>query len=183
VRESSILTALEPRDVLRGTIRGLPVVAYADHTSVGNSATDLYVVAIRLPVPVPYLQVSPREESRWSTTRGVVVRLELSVFDEFYEVRTEDPRYAHGVLHPLLMERLLVRGPSGLVWRTEGDWIWSWDAGPLTSDDVVRHGRLLADIVGSVPRHVWDDASAPQVVAATPTGMPERDGRHGASDR
>ncbi|MEZ0447108.1 hypothetical protein [Cellulomonas sp. ICMP 17802] len=162
-----------PGDVLRGTVRDLPAVAYTDAVLNGRSRTSVQVVAVRLPVPLPFLQVSPVVWGSWLGERGTDVDLESARFNETYEVRTELPRYGHAVVHPRLMERLLAEPAPGLGWRTEGEWLWSWGPGPVDLDLVRRRLALLEDVVASIPRHVWDDAAASRAVALDPDWLPD----------
>lgn len=155
-------------EVLSGTYQGMPATSFRltiekSTVEVGGVqqpvVRDWHVVAVALPAPLPRIEVTPE---RPGAALGRLVgmedmQLESESFNEAYRVTTADPRTAHAVLHPRLMERLLQPDARRSPWRIQGGWVATWRTGATDLQALDGRLGLLAAIVGSVPRHVWLD--------------------------
>jgi hypothetical protein len=161
-------------EVLRGTVAGHEVTSFTYSYETGSGQRKVvhehHVVALDLPVPVPTLQLTPEGAATQvaKALGGQDVQLESAEFNAAWRVETTDLRFAHGVLHPRLMESLMRPPALGGRLRFEGRTIMSWAPGPTDLDRVVARATLLAAVTDAVPRHVWQDHGYDPMTARPP---------------
>lgn len=150
-------------DVVHGLFQGVPVTSFDLRTTVwfgyARYTFHRHVVVLRLPVPLPVVQVRPEGlGSAVDTLRGEEdVETESDEFNRTFRVSCEDPSTASAVLHPRLIERLLRPDAHDVAWRTDGHWLVSWRPGGIDVEAMAGRMGLLTAILASVPRHVWHD--------------------------
>jgi hypothetical protein len=150
-------------EVLRGTFESLPALSFSYGWTTGSGKTqsshDAHVVALELPAALPSLEVTP--EGLGAELAKLVgaqdLQFESEAFNQAYRVAASDQRVGHAILHPRLMERLLLADARGSAWRIEGTLILSWESGTTDLDRLAARLGLLAAVVRSIPRHVWQD--------------------------
>ncbi len=159
---------LDPQanEVLTGRVRGFDVVSFDYSYKTNKHRMHFHVVALRLPVPLPLLELGPEG------ILGVPVpgftdkdhQLESEAFNKAWKVTSPDPRFAHAILTPRLMEWLMTA--QGERFRIEGADVLTWRSGTQRLDTILHDADRLAIIAAAVPTHVWrehgfDPAAAP----------------------
>lgn len=158
-----------------GTVRGFEAVAFEYTTldrhsrhgssfgrdssfghgnSFGRDHSTMHVVAVRLPVVLPTLEVSA-EGLTGFLTRGFAgpdVEVGDPAFDAAFRVSTGEPRFAQEVLGPELRQWLLASARQ--PWRIEGRDVLTWRQGGQSIPRVLEDADRLATIAAAVPLHV-----------------------------
>lgn len=150
-------------EVVTGRFRGHPVTSFGYQYTTGSGKNQHtvrhHVVAMALPVRLPTLQLTNDGfgASLAKSFGGQDIQFESVAFNEAWRVESPDPRTAHAVLHPRLMERLLAPDARRLSIRIEGSDVLCWVSGRQQLEAIAAHATVLADVVGSVPRFVWQE--------------------------
>jgi len=122
-----------------------------------------HVVAVLLPVSVPPLDIVPEGVGTKIVSalgsRGI--RLESADFDRRWRVTSPDRRFAHDVVHPRTMARLLEPDVAEMRFRFVGDALLTFTAGRPRLDTVRWTAARLDEMIDMVPPYVWEDR-APQ---------------------
>ena len=164
-------------EVLRGTFESRPALSFTYQWTTGTgkhrTTQHAHVVALGLPAYLPTVEVTPEGlGARLAKLVGAQdMQLESEAFNRAFRVAASDRRVAHAILHPRLMERLLRGDALGSAWRIGGTWILSWEPGTTDLDRLAPRLGLLAAVVRSVPRHVWQDHGydpAPATLSSPP---------------
>jgi len=159
-------------DVVHGVFEGVPVTSFDLRTTLwlgyARHTVHRHVVVLRLPAPLPVVQVRP--EGLGSAVDALRGKEDLDT--ESDGVSCEDPSTASAVLHPRLIERLLRPDARDVTWRTDGHWLVSWTQGGLDVDAMAARAGLLTAILASVPRHVWHDQGYDPPLVAPPRPAP-----------
>jgi hypothetical protein len=152
------LRSFRVRRLVYGAVGGLPVLAADCHYTAhgtdgqGNSqSTDvsLSVFVARLPGVWPDIEVRGRRlGSRLLRALGRSSRVEVGhpLFDQRFTVEAADPRAAHAVLSPALVDAHL----RGLVppWSLHGGELLVAEMGRLTPEDVLPGAQRVAWLAG-----------------------------------
>lgn len=150
-------------EVVTGLYRGRPAVsfAYRDTTGSGKnrSVHTFHVVATTLPAFLPTLELTPDGLGARIAKAfgGQDLEVESEAFNQVWRVEAADPKFAHDVVHPRLMERLLRPDARGMSLRVEGTDILSWRPGASNLDTVASRLDVLGAVVDAVPPFVWQD--------------------------
>lgn len=134
--------------------------AYRYTTGSGKNRQShvVHVVGMGLPAFLPDLDLSPDGVlARLSAFGRGDLDLESEEFNKRWRVEAPDPRFAHAVLHPRLMERLVRDDATGMSIRVQGTDILSLTGGEPDLDQLARRLGVLRAVVDSVPRFVWLD--------------------------
>lgn len=172
--------------LVAGAYAGRPAATF-EYVEAGVSASvHVHVVAVSLPVPLPGLRLSPQAlgDDLAGALGGQDIAFESVDFNRAWRVRAGDAKYAHDVVHPRLMERLLAGDAQGLsIWVTGTD-VLGWVPGKADLADVDRRLAVLTAFVDAIPRFVWLDhghdpgpdttADAPVPDQALPARAPDR---------
>ena len=150
-------------EVMIGTWAGRPAVSftYSCGSGSGSSRTTRrwHVLALPLPAPLPPLELTP--DGPGSTVLTMLglqdIQFESEDFNRAWRVASTDARFAHAVVHPRLMERLLAPDAVGSRLRLAGTDILSWADGPTSTDAIPRRLALLESVIESVPPYIWED--------------------------
>lgn len=149
------------RELCVGTFDGRAAMsfAYQRQNGQGEVTATFHVLVVELPAPLSTLELTPGDlPQRLAARLGAQdVDLESAEFNEAWRVATPNERFAHAVLHPRLMERLLLPDALGTSLRLEGSDLLTWSPGAPLYDTVEPRLRLLSDLIDSVPRFVWLD--------------------------
>ncbi|GEN80378.1 hypothetical protein AFE02nite_21120 [Actinotalea fermentans] len=163
--------------LLAGSYAGRPAATF-EYVEAGVSASvQVHVVAVALPVPLPGLRLSPQAltDDLAGALGGQDIAFESADFNAAWRVRAGDAKYAHDVVHPRLMERLLAGDAQGLsIWVTGTD-VLCWVPGKVDLADVDRRLAVLTAFVDAIPRFVWlDHGYDPGPDTAADVPVPER---------
>lgn len=110
------------------------------------------VVVLRLPVPVPLVEL---EASRLPRLFSRGLELESEEFNARYRVRADDPRLAYDVLPSRTVQLLLERPDLSL--RLLGGVALSWRPGRLDPADLLVRLETMTAVLDAVPAWVWED--------------------------
>lgn len=154
-------------EVLRGAVDGHGVVSFTYRWTVGSGKEKTthtrQVVALGLPTALPTLELTPE----WLGTRvlrafgGQDIQFESEDFNRAWRVRARDLKFAHDVVNPRLMARLLLSDARGESLRIEGATVLTWMPGRTDPARVDAALTLLRAVSAAVPQHVWEDMGRP----------------------
>ena len=117
------------------------------------------MVATALPTYLSTLELTPGNPlQRFAARLGAQdIDFESEAFNAAWRIAAPNERFAHSVLHPRLMERLLQPDATGMSLRIEGTDILCWAHGAPRYDLIGPRLRVMSDVVAAVPRFVWLD--------------------------
>lgn len=148
-------------DVLRGTLNGLDCATFTHSYETGDDAGDkrkyvFQVTLVELPVNLPRLELIPESLiQRVAKTVGAMdIDFESADFNRTWRVRATDRKYAHDVLDPRMLERLIQPDAVGAMIRIEGGAVMTWQAGRAGLDGLAVRLGVLAAIARRIPDHV-----------------------------
>ena len=150
-------------EVLRGTFESMPALSFTYQWTTGSGKSTenhrAHVVAVALPAYLPTVELTPDGlGAKLAKLVGAQdIRFESEAFNAAWRVTGSDPRVAHDIVHPRLMERLLRADARGSSLRVEGTWVLSWEQGATSVDRIAPRLGLLTAVARAVPRHVWLD--------------------------
>jgi hypothetical protein len=115
-----------------------------------------HVVAVPLDRVVPMVQVTPEGVGSGLTTAvgRQDIQFESAAFNRAYRIVADDPRVAHAVLHPRLMEQLLSPSALGTSWRIEHGWVFAWAPGKARVDQILPMLDVVTAVRASLPTFV-----------------------------
>ena len=150
-------------EVVTGQVNGRSAVTfqYSYTTGSGKSRRTHYfhVVALALPVRLGRLELTPDGfGAKIAKAFGASdMDLELEEFNRTWRVAAAPGKFGSDVLHPRMMERLLAPDVRGQCLRIDGGDILWWGQGRPALQMVDARLALLASVVDSIPRFVWQD--------------------------
>ncbi|GAA1668082.1 hypothetical protein GCM10009830_12310 [Glycomyces endophyticus] len=142
-------------DVYRGLHRGRHLVAYTAYERIqrsDDSTSEWYaqVVAVDLPALRPFLEVKAGSAGR--------SRFEVEVFNQRFNVQSDNLRYAHDVITPRMIEFLLTDPRARATrWRMEGRWLIAFWTGAPDKRAIAPVADFLLEVRARIPAHVWSD--------------------------
>ncbi|GAA2100879.1 hypothetical protein GCM10009841_16130 [Microlunatus panaciterrae] len=165
-------TGRRTSDVIRGTVRGVPMTAFRYHwqTTHTETSTDSEghthtrtvtdhhqqpIIALSLPVQVPDLSVLPEGLLR----RRRDIDFESQAFNEAFTVISASRKLAYDVIHPRMMEFLLAARPGRFCFHRN-----LLVAYPASHDTqlISQTTDFLTSFLGRIPEFVWRDLGATQ---------------------
>lgn len=150
-------------EVVTGTFQGRQAVSFVYRYTTGSgknrSTTTHHVVAISLPAYLPTLELTNEGLGAKvaKTFGGQDLEFESEAFNRRWRVEARDAKFAHDVIHPRLMERLLRPDAVGLDLRIEGSDILCWKLGGSDLDAVAGRLAVMSAVADAVPRYIWLD--------------------------
>ena len=152
-------------EVVTGPFRGRPAVSFGyRYTSPtpgesGESTTTFHVLATRMPVALPTVELTPDGAGARiaKSLGGEDHDTESDAFNRTWRVEAADPRFAHAVVHPRLMERLMWPDARGMHLRIEGADILSRRPGMPDMSTATSRLEVLAAVVDAIPPFVWQE--------------------------
>lgn len=145
---------------LGGSVLGTGLGALDETAAVsglGRQQVSFHVVAVRLPMWLPMVDVVPETfgVKVEKATGAQDLQFESDQFNRAYRVQARDERAAYALIQPVLMERLLRDDARGIAWRTDGTWVLSWQSGATDLDSLLRRLGLLSAVAASIRPHVF----------------------------
>ncbi len=124
-----------------------------------RSTQTFTVLSLALPTFLPTLELTPENVgTRIIRAFGAQdLQFESDDFNRRWRVEARDPKFAHDVLHPRMLERLVRADAAGISLRVEGTDILCWTAGTPDLDRVATRLGVMRAVVDGVPRFVWLD--------------------------
>lgn len=146
-----------------GPFQGHPAMSFAYRYSTGSGKSEstytFHVITMALPAYLPDLQLTPEGlGARIAKTFGSQdIEFESEDFNRAWRVQAGVERFAHDVLHPRAMERLLRPDAHGLSLRITGTDVLCWTSGGARTDVVATRLQVMKALVDAIPRYVWLD--------------------------
>lgn len=150
-------------ELVVGRFDGRPAMSFAYRYTTGSGkerqTSTFHVIALGLPAYLPRLELTPGHAlQRFAARLGAQdIELESAEFNDAWRVAARDERFAHAVLNPRVMERLLAPDARGMSMRIEGTDILCWSSGLPRYDRIGPRLRVMSSVVAGVPRFVWLD--------------------------
>lgn len=150
-------------EVMVGRWGGRPAISfvYSYRTGSGKNETTytFHVLALPLPAFLPTLELTPEDLGTRLARAfgGQDIQFESDDFNRAWRVECRDLKFAHDIVHPRLMERLLRPDARGAHLRVGGTDIVTWATGSTSTDRIAPRLSLMTAVVESVPRYVWQD--------------------------
>jgi hypothetical protein len=85
---------------------------------------------------------------------GMDIDFESADFNEKWRVKAQNLKYAHDIVHPRMMERLLKSDADGLAIRVENAAVLCWQAGRQGPEDLARRLNVLTAVAKLIPEFV-----------------------------
>jgi hypothetical protein len=105
--------------------------------------------------PLPAIEFHPRSNRVRVLDVGSALAFESAAFNARWRIIATDLVYAHAVVHPRLMERLLAAGHNEAPITIDGASIYTWSTSKREAHRrFERSLDLLSDVVESIPPHV-----------------------------
>lgn len=145
-----------------GTFGGRPALSFTYRYKTGSgkeeSTYTFHVVSTTLPAYLPTLQLTPEHFGTRIARAfgGQDIAFESEDFNRAWRVQAPVERFAHDVLHPRLMERLL-QPDARFSMRIEGTDILCWSTGATEVTHIAPRLQVLGAVVAAIPRFVWQD--------------------------
>ena len=120
---------------------------------------SFHVVAVPLPAYLPTLELTAEGVGAKLAKAfgGQDIEFESEDFNRAWRVEAGDAKFAHDVVHPRLMERLLRADARGVSLRVEGTDLLSWSSGSQQLDAIAGRLQVMCALVDAIPRFVWQD--------------------------
>ena len=163
-------------EVMTGRFGGRPALSFSYRYTTGSgknqSTHTFHVVAVSLPAFLPTLELTPDGfgAKLAKTFGGQDIQFESEEFNRAWRVEAGVLKFAHDVVHPRLMERLMRADARGSCLRIEGTDLLSWSVGATRTETLAARLSLLCAVVDSIPRYVWLDHGYDPGLPTSPGG-------------
>lgn len=150
-------------EVMVGRWRNRPAVSFTYTYRTGSGKNEstytFHVLALPLPAFLPTLELTPEGFGARVAKAfgGQDIQFESDDFNRAWRVESRDLKFAHDVVHPRLMERLLRADARGACLRISGTDVLTWSVGSTVTDRIAGRLGLMTAVIDSVPRYVWQD--------------------------
>lgn len=149
--------------VLHGTFNGQRCATFAhvfetrrDSDGIARGTQAFQVTLAELPVALPRLDIVPENlpSAIAKALGGGDIDVESHAFNQRWRVIANDSRYAHSVLDPRMIERLLFDDVEGLGVRIDGGAVYVWSMGRRSAGTLARRLAVVSGIARRIPDHV-----------------------------
>lgn len=153
-------TDREDIDVLRGTFHGRKCATYTRRYDAGSNDSSamlsFQITMVELSVKLPTVDIVPEDAMSRVTSLlgGVPIEFESAKFNRHWQVKANDARYAHALLHPRMLHRLNSHDAYGYAIRFEERAVIMWRAERAGTDDLARRLGVLTALANLVPPHL-----------------------------
>ena len=86
---------------------------------------------------------------------GQDIDFESAAFNARWRVKAGDAKYAHDIVHPRMMERLLWSDAAGMAIRIEGSAVYAWAVERRGPEDLARRLSVLTAVARLIPEFVY----------------------------
>lgn len=111
-----------------------------------------HIVAVHLGLSVPRIDVGP-DSGVPRLMGGQRVNFEWEEFNQAWTVSSTDPRFAHGIIHPRVMELLMTPEFRGRTYRYEGHYLMMWFTGRTDLNVILPAAAHLAWLADRIPNY------------------------------
>ncbi|MCB2174516.1 MAG: hypothetical protein KQH57_01780 [Actinomycetales bacterium] len=150
-------------ELVAGTFGQFQAMSFAYRYTTGsgkNRTTHHYwVCAMTMPTWLPGLQLTPQGLGARLAMAfgGQDLEFESEDFNRAWRVEARDAKFAHDVLHPRMLERLVRADATGLQLRIEGADVLCWSQGLPDHDRLASRLGVMRALIAGIPRYVWLD--------------------------
>jgi hypothetical protein len=166
-------------ELMTGIYQGRPATAfrYSYTTGSGKNKTTFmfHVAVVPLPAYLPNFELTPEGVGARLARAfgGEDIQFESEDFNRAWRVRAGVARFAHDVLHPRTMERLLRDDARGLSLSIEGTDLLCWTTGVPRWEALAGRLTVMHALIDAIPRYVWlDHGYDPENPGAGRAGSP-----------
>jgi hypothetical protein len=149
-------------DLIRGPFNGFACASFTHQYEQGsdkdNKATRRWQIdVVDLPYPLAKVDIVPDDLLAKSAKLlgGQDIDFESAAFNAKWRVKAGDEKYAHDIVHPRLMQRLLESDADGLAIRIEGSVVYSWTVERRGPADLARRLGVLTAVARLIPDFVY----------------------------
>jgi hypothetical protein len=131
--------------LIRGPFNGQTCATYTHELEMGQDnqrkrKERWQITLVELPYALPTIDIVPDDG--------------LAKVEKFLGGMDVDLKYAHDIVHPRMMERLLQYDAEGLAIRIEGKAVLCWQADPRGPEDLARRLSVLTAVAKLIPSFV-----------------------------
>jgi hypothetical protein len=149
-------------DVIRGPFRGFSCASFTHQYEEGKKDEYSFPRAwqidlVELPYPLSTVDILPDDElAKFAKLLGGQdIDFESAAFNARWRVKAGDVKYAHDIVHPRMMERLLVFDADGMAIRIEGSAVYAWAAERRGPEDLAARLSVLTAVARLIPEFVY----------------------------
>ncbi len=147
--------------LIRGPFAGQTCATYTHEYEIGKDDEKKrkerwQITLVELPYPLPIVDIVPDDglAKIEKLLGGMDVDFESVAFNKMWRVKSGNLKYAHDIIHPRMMERLLEYDAEGLAIRIEGKAVLCWQADPHGPEDLARRLSVLTGVAKLIPDFV-----------------------------
>lgn len=151
-------------DVVSGPYRGFSCASFTHLYLEGkedefNVPGSWQIDIVDLPYPLAKVDIVPEDFlARFAKfLGGKDIDFESADFNAVWRIKAGDAKYAHDIVHPRMMERLLRSDAQGMAIRIEGSAVYSWAADRHGPDDLARRLGVLTAVARLIPDFVYQE--------------------------
>ncbi len=153
-----------PRDVdlIRGPFNGFACASFTHEYDEGdtdeiNVTSRWQIDIVDLPYPLAKIDIVPDDllAKFAKLLGGQDIDFESARFNAAWRVKAGDAKYAHDIVHPRLMRRLLETDANGLAIRIEGPAVYLWAIDRRGPEDLARRLGVLTAVARLIPDFVY----------------------------
>lgn len=170
--------------VLRGTYGGMrcasfTLVVESEDPHAKQRGAELrqtfQVTLAELPVALPRLDIVPENlYHRAAQALGAMdVEVESHAFNARWRVTAREARYAHAVVDPRMIARLLEPDAQGLAIRIDGSAVPVWQQGRQGTATLARRLGVVTGVARRIPDHVVREHREAGLTAPDPAAPPQ----------
>ncbi len=154
----------EVRDVdrVRGPYRNFPCASFTHRYEEGKKdeikvPRTWQIDVVDLPYPLATVDIVPDDvlAKFAKLLGGQDIDFESSDFNARWRVKAGDVKYAHDIVHPRMMERLLGSDAEGMAIRIEGAAVYAWAVDRRGPEDLARRLSVLTSVARLIPEFVY----------------------------
>lgn len=149
-------------DVVRGPYNGFSCASFTHQYEEGkegetNVLRTWQIDMVDLPYPLATVDIVPDDLiARFAKLLGGQdIDFESAAFNARWRVKAGDAKYAHDIVHPRLMERLLWSDAEGMAIRIEGSAVYAWTVERRGPEDLARRLGVLTAVARRIPEFVF----------------------------
>ncbi len=150
-------------DVIHGPFNGFSCASFTHQYEEGTKDDELktprswQIDIVHLPYPLATIDILPDDilAKFAKVLRGQDIDFESSAFNAAWRVKAGDTKYAHDIVHPRMMERLLQPDARGMAIRIEGATVYAWAVDRHGPEHLARRLGVLTAIARLIPEFVY----------------------------
>jgi len=149
-------------DVVYGPFNGFSCASFTHQYEDGKEdeikvPRSWQIDCVDLPYPLAKVDIVPDDAlAKFAKfLGGQDIDFESAAFNARWRVKAGDKKYAHDVVHPRLMERLLKPDAVGMAIRIEGSAVYAWAVERRGPGDLARRLGVLTAVARLIPEFVY----------------------------